>query len=125
MTMLAATASCARFVPSARQSITWNMVMVKSAWSLFAKWRIYAKKYSANLQSSSLSQSTMKNPVSAIFTEEFMTRNTLEEEKKRQYEKPKVTKVRLVPEEAVLAVCKAGVQARCAPDPNCIANPTS
>ena len=55
-----------------------------------------------------------------------MTDRTVEQSEKKLYDKPKITKVQLVPQEAVLAVCKNGVMGDgCAPDPTCVANPSS
>lgn len=48
------------------------------------------------------------------------------DKEQKKYQKPKVTKVQLVPEEAVLAVCKNGAMGlECIPDPSCAASPRS
>jgi hypothetical protein len=44
---------------------------------------------------------------------------------KKAYTKPKLTEVRLVAEEAVLAVCKDGAHGSCAPDLSCDSFPRS
>jgi hypothetical protein len=46
---------------------------------------------------------------------------------KRTYQKPELTQVKLVPEEAVLATCKTatGVRGNCGADPVCNITPTS
>lgn len=46
---------------------------------------------------------------------------------KKAYIKPVISKVRLVAEEAVLALCKlnTGVKAACEPTPTCVRTPTS
>ncbi len=44
---------------------------------------------------------------------------------RKEYQKPTVTQIMLVPEEAVLAVCKDGAMGTCDPDPNCLSTPRS
>lgn len=54
-----------------------------------------------------------------------MAEATPEAVDKKEYQKPKLTLVRLAPEEAVLAVCKNGAMGDCIPDPSCTAAPRS
>ena len=52
----------------------------------------------------------------------MVKRNVMQEKTRRVYQKPRIIRVKLEPEEAVLATCKTNTadQGVCAPDPVCI-----